>query len=70
VSSRPDQDGTQYLGQLDAAWDKAQDHWDDTMSRHFDRSHWRPLKAETQTYLTALGHLMELLIAAERATEY
>jgi hypothetical protein len=70
MSGRPDQDGTQHLGQLDAAWDKARAHWDDTMSRHFDRSYWQPLKTETQAYLTALGHLMELLSAAERATEY
>lgn len=70
MSGRPDQDGAQHLGQLDAAWDKAREHWDDTMSRHFDRSYWQSLKTETQTYIRALDHLMELLIAAERATEY
>jgi hypothetical protein len=70
MSGRPDRDGTQHLSQLDAAWDKAQEHWDDTMSRHFDRSYWQPLKAETQAYLTALGNVMDLLTAAERATEY
>jgi hypothetical protein len=70
MSGRPDEDGAQHLGRLDAAWDKAQEHWDDDMSHHFDRSYWQPLKAETQAYLSALDGLMELLIAAERATEY
>lgn len=66
----PSQDGEHHLSQLDAAWGKAQEHWDDDMSHHFDRSYWQPLQAETETYLMALGNLMELLSAAERATEY
>jgi hypothetical protein len=67
---RPDQDGEYQLALLDAAWDKAQERWDDDMSRHFDARYWMPLLNESRSYLEALRDLMEFLIAAERDTEY
>jgi hypothetical protein len=54
----------------DAAWEKAQQRWDDDMSRRFDARYWMPLLNESRAYLAALRNLLELLRAAERDTEY
>lgn len=70
MAGRLDQDGDHQLHMLDAAWSKAQQHWDDDMSHQFDTRHWTPILNESRTYLTALGNLLELLSAAERDTEY
>lgn len=70
MPGRPDQDGDQNLHLLDAAWDKAQQHWDDDMTRHFDARHWTPLLNESRSYLAALRNLVDLLDAAERATDH
>ena len=70
MPGRPDQDGDHHLNLLDAAWDKAQERWNDDMSRHFDAHYWMPMLNESRAYLTALHSLIELLAAAERDTEY
>jgi hypothetical protein len=70
MPGRTDKDGDHHLNLLDAAWEKAQERWDDDMSRHFDARYWMPLLNESRAYLSALHNLLELLAAAERDTEY
>jgi hypothetical protein len=62
---RPDEDGGQQLRLLEAAWDRAREHWHDDMTRQFDTQHWTPLVQETRRYLEALRGLLDALDAAE-----
>jgi hypothetical protein len=67
--SRPDQDGDQQLRLLDDAWDKAAQHWQDSLARQFHADQMTPLFGESRGYLDALRRLLDLLEAAERDTE-
>jgi hypothetical protein len=69
LSARPDQDGDQQIRLLDDAWDKAAQHWRDGMARQFEDGQLTPLLRESRGYLEALRRLLDLLEAAERATE-
>ena len=55
---------------LDAAWQHAREHWTDAGARHFATNHLRPLEAEFQSCVEAMRRLLDVLNAAERATEY
>jgi hypothetical protein len=66
---RPDQDGDRQLGQLEEAWATVRQHWHDDMVREFDAGCWAPLQHESRSYTEALRKLMEVLDAAERATQ-
>ena len=67
--TRPDRDGDQQLRLLDDAWDRASQHWHDSMARQFETGQWAPLVRESRGYLEALRKLIDLLEAAERDTE-
>ncbi len=67
---RPDDDGGQQLGLLEAAWDQAREHWHDNMTCQFDTQHWTPLVLQTGRYLEALRGLLDVLDAAQREIEY
>ena len=67
--SRPDQDGDQQLRLLDDAWGQAAEHWRDGMARQFDTGHLTPLLRESRGYVEALRSLLDMLEAADRATE-
>lgn len=67
--SRPDQDGDQQVRLLDDAWDKAAQHWQDSLARQFHADQMTPLFHESRGYLDALRRLLDMLEAAERDTE-
>jgi hypothetical protein len=66
---RPDQDGDHQFRLLEAAWDRASQHWHDDVARHFDTRHWTQLSSECRSYLEALRALMDVLDAAQSDLE-
>jgi hypothetical protein len=70
MHTRPDRDGQEQLRLLGAAWEEADQYWQDEVARQFDTGHWTPLVQQSGTYLEALRVLMDLLETAERDTEF
>ena len=70
MHTRPDRDGQEQLRLLGAAWEEADQYWQDEVARQFDSGHWTPLVQQSGTYLEALRVLMDLLETAERDTEF
>lgn len=69
IAVRPDQEGDHQFRLLEAAWDRAWQHWHDETARHFEARHWTPLSQDCRWYLEGLRSLMDLLDAAERDIE-
>ena len=70
MTARPDRDGGEQLGLLNAAWEEVAQHWQDEVARQFDADHWTPLAQRSRAYLAALGTLLDMLETAERETEF
>lgn len=70
IHTRPDRDGQEQLRLLGAAWEEADQYWQDEVARQFDTGHWTPLVQQSRTYLEALRALLDLLETAERDTEF
>jgi len=70
MNSRPDHDGDEQLGLLEAAWGETARHWQDEVARQFGADHWTPLAQQARAYLEALRALMDVLETAERDTDF
>ena len=70
MTARPDRDGGEQLGLLNAAWEEVAQHWQDEVAHRFETDHWTPLAQRSRAYLTALGALLDVLETAERETEF
>ncbi|MEW6403837.1 MAG: hypothetical protein AB1649_18735, partial [Chloroflexota bacterium] len=61
------------IAQLDAAWKRLRQRWEDTkavwndpVQRHFDKEYWTPLESQTQTTLQEMERLTETIAKARR----
>ena len=70
MTARPDRDGGEQLGLLNAAWEEVAQHWQDEVARQFEADHWTPLVQQSRGYLEALRSLLDTFEAAERETEF
>jgi hypothetical protein len=65
----PDLDYDDSLRRLADAWQQAAEHWHDDVARQFETHHWSPLLSEVHAYQDALDRLLNVLNAAESATD-
>lgn len=70
MPARPDEDGDHLLRVVEASWRTTQQSWRDDMARHFERTHWTPLLAESRAYLGALRDCLDMMSKADRDTEF
>jgi hypothetical protein len=66
----PHESGGYALRTTALAWDRTKEHWRDSGASSFDQHHWPAVEGAANEYLNSLNHLLELLAAAERETDY
>ena len=59
--------------QLDAAWKRLHQRWEDTkaiwndpVQRHFEKEYWTPLEGQTQATLKEMGQLAQVIAQARQ----
>jgi hypothetical protein len=54
------------LKELLTRWDRVRDHWDDPVSRDFEKEYLAPLDGKVRAGVSAMEHMYELLDRAKR----